>query len=418
MFKFLHAADIHLDSPLRGLARYDGAPLEEIRSASRRALQNLVQLALDEEVGLVILAGDVFDGDWKDYNTGLFFVSQMARLNQAKIPVCYIAGNHDAASPITHKLKLPTNVHFFSARTFESRHFDQDRVIVHGRSFAGRVVSEDWVPDFPPPLPGAFNIGMLHTSLSGYAGHETYAPCRLDALVNKGYQYWALGHVHTRAILNEYPWVVFPGNIQGRHIREVGAKGCMLISVDEGEVREVIFRELDVLRWYHLTITAERHDDEDTLIATFRDKLEEIGQQSEGRVTAVRLTISGECQAHRALKNEPEKWRSTLRGVALDVSQGEIWLEKVELMTQPVGRPEPSGLLHELLGYIRDVAQNDPKQLDGGNDQLKKLCEKLPVEVSSGSDGLHFEDPDWLRQTLEDGLEQLLSGMISARRDR
>src|SRR5436190_9561279 len=109
MFKFLHAADIHLDSPPVGLERYDGAPVE-IRQATRRALENLVQLALDEQVAFVLIAGDLYDRDWRDYRTGLFFVNQMARLRQAKIPVFAIAGNHDAANKMTRTLRMQANV--------------------------------------------------------------------------------------------------------------------------------------------------------------------------------------------------------------------------------------------------------------------------------------------------------------------
>ncbi|MDZ7615944.1 MAG: DNA repair exonuclease, partial [Patescibacteria group bacterium] len=99
--KFIHAADVHLDSPLQGLMRYEGAPADEIRAATRRALENLVALALEEDVAFVLIAGDVYDGDWKDHNTGLFFASQMARLREADIPVVMISGNHDAANKMT-----------------------------------------------------------------------------------------------------------------------------------------------------------------------------------------------------------------------------------------------------------------------------------------------------------------------------
>jgi DNA repair exonuclease SbcCD nuclease subunit len=118
--KFIHAADIHLDSPLRGLERYDGAPSDEMRSATRKALENLVRLGIEEQVAFVLIAGDVYDGDWKDYNTGLFFARQMARLREADIKVFLIRGNHDAASQITRELTLPENVYEFPARKAET----------------------------------------------------------------------------------------------------------------------------------------------------------------------------------------------------------------------------------------------------------------------------------------------------------
>src|SRR3989442_11412313 len=108
--KFVHAADLHVDSPLRGLERYEGAPVDRVRMATRRALENLMQLCLEEEAAFLLLAGDIFDGDWKDYGTGLFFVGQMRRMRAAGIPVYLVRGNHDAASQVTKYLVLPDNV--------------------------------------------------------------------------------------------------------------------------------------------------------------------------------------------------------------------------------------------------------------------------------------------------------------------
>ena len=200
--KFLHAADVHLDSPLRGLERYDEAPAAEIRGATRRAFENLVELAITEAVGFVLLAGDLYDADWKDYNTGLFFARQMARLQEAGIQVLVIAGNHDAASQITRALRPPPNVHLFSTRAPETVVLDRLGVAVHGQGFATRAVTDDLTRAYPPARSDLFNIGLLHTSLDGRPGHEPYAPCTLEGLRSRGYQYWALGHVHQQEVVS------------------------------------------------------------------------------------------------------------------------------------------------------------------------------------------------------------------------
>jgi len=249
MWKFIHVADIHLDSALHGLERYEGAPVEEIRSATRRAFDNLIELAIDEEVTFVLLAGDLYDGDWKDYNTGLYFMERMGRLREAGIRVYMVAGNHDAASQITKHLRLPDNVTMFATRVPEQIILDDLNVAIHGQGFATRAVTEDLSQAYPQGDPQFFNIGLLHTCLDGKPGHEPYAPCTVDGLRSKGYQYWALGHIHKREVLSQDPWIVFPGNIQGRHIRETGPKGCTLVTVDNGEVVEVEHRDLDVMRW-------------------------------------------------------------------------------------------------------------------------------------------------------------------------
>ena len=252
--RFIHAADLHIDSPLRGLDRYEGAPVERLRGATRAAMVGLVDLAVEEAGAFVLLAGDVYDRDWPDFRTGLFFREQMVRLERAGIPVLMVQGNHDAQGRITRSLKLPDNVTLFSSRTAQTVRLESCGVAVHGRSFPEREVSEDWVPDYPDPIPGVFNIGLLHTSLTGRPGHDPYAPTDLAALRAKGYDYWALGHVHQREVVHEQtPRVLFSGNLQGRHANETGPKGCELVTVEGGRVESRPVA-LDTVRWSRLTL--------------------------------------------------------------------------------------------------------------------------------------------------------------------
>jgi len=213
--KFLHAADIHLDSPLRGLERYEGAPVGEIRGATRRAFERLVDLAIEEEVAFVLLAGDLYDGDWKDYNTGLFFVSQMNRLREADIRAFVIAGNHDAASQITRVLRPPDNVKVFSTKRPETAVLEDLGVALHGQGFASVAVTEDLSAGYPAAVPHLFNIGLLHTSLDGREGHAAYAPCSVDGLRSRGYQFWALGHVTSARWSPAIPGSSFPATSRG-----------------------------------------------------------------------------------------------------------------------------------------------------------------------------------------------------------
>lgn len=207
-FRFLHAADIHLDSPLHGLSRYDGLPIEEIRSASRSAFDNLVQCAIDEAVDFIVIAGDLFDGDWRDMGTGLYFARAMGRLDQARIPAFVLAGNHDAASVISRTVPWPPNVKLFDSRRPETHRLPDLQVAVHGQSFSTPAVTDNLVLAYPAGDDHAFNIGMLHTALAGRAGHAAYAPCGVDDLRSKGYDYWALGHVHEFEIVSRDPYVV------------------------------------------------------------------------------------------------------------------------------------------------------------------------------------------------------------------
>ena len=204
-FRFLHAADIHLDSPLKGLNGYPGANAERYCTATRAAFDRLTKTAIDERVDFLVIAGDLYDGDWRDFSTGLHFVSRIPRLADAGIPVFLLHGNHDAESVITQRLELPGNVHVFGADrpcTFELRVLC---VALHGQGFADRAVVENLVPGYPDPVAGAFNVGVLHTALEGIGGHARYAPCSLADLIGKGYDYRALGHVHRGQILWKRP---------------------------------------------------------------------------------------------------------------------------------------------------------------------------------------------------------------------
>ncbi len=186
-FRFIHTGDIHLDSALKGLAGQQGAAAERICSATRVPFENLITQAIEEAVAFVVIAGDLYDGNWRDYQTGLFFVKQMGRLAQANILVFLLYGNHDAESQITRRLTLPANVKVFSARkaeTFRLQHLD---VALHGQSFRQRDITDNLVLAYPAPIEGCFNIGVLHTGLGGMGGHLNYAPCAIEDLINKGY---------------------------------------------------------------------------------------------------------------------------------------------------------------------------------------------------------------------------------------
>ena len=147
--KIVHAADLHIDSPLRGLSRYPNAPVDVIRNATRRAFENLIDLCLQERVALLLLAGDVFDGNWRDYSTGMFFAAQLARLRQGGVRVVTVRGNHDAKSQITRELRLPENVTELSTRKPETKVFEDLGIAVHGQGFAAREVPEDLVVRYP-----------------------------------------------------------------------------------------------------------------------------------------------------------------------------------------------------------------------------------------------------------------------------
>ncbi|MDH5298357.1 MAG: DNA repair exonuclease, partial [Desulfobulbaceae bacterium] len=331
--KFIHAADIHLDSPLLGLERYEGAPAEELRGASRQAFENLIRLAIDEGAAFVLIAGDLFDGDWRDYNTGLYFVRQMAELKKQGIAVFIVSGNHDAASQITRALSLPDNVHFFGSRAPETVVVEGLGVAIHGQSYRTPELTDNLAMGYPDGVTGRFNIGLLHTAATGRPGHASYAPCTLDHLLAKGYDYWALGHVHKREELNRAPWVVYAGNTQGRHARETGAKGCTLVTVADGAATAVEHRDLDVVRWAQVQVECSDLDSPRAALTAAVEQLAEATAAAKGRLLATRVEFVGRSRAHSRLLREEEQWRNELRGMCLGSFGDRVWIEKILFRT-------------------------------------------------------------------------------------
>lgn len=403
MFTFIHAADIHLDSPLRGLGRYEGAPADAIRGATRRALENLVHVALDEEVNFLLIAGDVYDGDWKDHNTGLFFAKQMGRLREANIPVFLIAGNHDAESVMTKGLRLPENVHVFPVRKPKTIRLDDLGVALHGQGFATKAVTQDLTAAYPAAIPSCYNIGLLHTSLTGYEGHDTYAPCTVEGLQQLGYDYWALGHIHQlQCVRAADPAIWYPGNIQGRHIRETDKKGCLLVTVHEGGHHEVDFRALDVLRWTELAVDVSECSDSTACLDLFQERLEAALAECDDRFLAARVIFTGESPAHGALAADTPQLVYDIQSIANDYGGDRVWIEKVRLRTRPERAVDTSafdgGPLAELAGVVAAM-KADPEALARAAAVLAPLREKLPREWSTEAT---LDDPECVAAWLDE----------------
>ena len=384
MFRFLHAADPHLDSPLQGLEAHEGAPVELLRGATRRAFENLVQLALDERIDFLVLAGDIYDGDWKDYSTGLFFRGQMVRLFDKGIPGYLIAGNHDAASVISRKLSLPENVQIFSTRTAESRSVVGHPVVIHGRGFPNRAVPENLAKDYPLAVSGKFNLGLLHTSLNGKLGHDTYAPCSEEDLREKGYGYWALGHIHQPKVISQDPWIVFAGNCQGRHVREAGPRGCWLVTVNDSLlVERADWQALDVVRWQELNVALTGLETESEALRRVSAALDNAVAAAEGRLVAARIVITGTTPLHGSLHRDHQRWRAELLGRAQDQGAAALWIERVKIATAPVydlAQLADRDALTKIVVQSLDEAREKLLALPA---EIEELLEVLPSEVRS-----------------------------------
>ncbi len=413
MFRFLHTADIHLDSPLKGLEAHEDAPVEEIRGATRRAFDNLVELAIEEEVAFVLIAGDLYDGDWKDYNTGLYFAGRMGRLDKAGIRVFIIAGNHDAASNTTRAMPLPGNVTLFPHKKPDSIRLDKLDVIIHGQSYATKATTENLAAQYPQQESGYFNIGLLHTSLTGRENHENYAPCSLDDLIAKGYDYWALGHVHNREVVSEHPVVLYPGNLQGRHIRETGAKGATLVTVEDGRIIDLEARELDVLRWAVCQVHLGDCPTVEAVHDTVRSALEQERDKVNNKPLALRLILGGQCPAHAQLLERTFQLTEDFRAIAESI--GGLWLEKVQFKTTPrvnlgegLGEDSP---INSLITSIENL-ELDEHDLMALIPELAVLKRKLPPAITSGADAFPATSFDNLRELRAEIQKMLIARLL------
>jgi DNA repair protein SbcD/Mre11 len=409
----IHTADIHLDSPLAGLPEYEGAPHDAVHLATRRALTNIVDLAIDKNADMLIIAGDLYDGELRDINTALFLCSELARLRRADVEVVIAHGNHDAESVITRRLPLPDGVRTLPTKKPGTEIFSDLGIAVNGQGYPNREVLTDLSAAYPEPIEGLLNIGVLHTALTGRDGHASYAPCSQGTLAARGYGYWALGHVHTADVVGEDPWIVFPGCPQGRGLRECGAKGVMVIETEGERVMSVEAYAVDVVRWANVTVDVTGAAEREDALALVRQALAEALASADGRTLACRVALEGACDAHRSFGAYPSRLTDEVRALALDVGAGEIWIAGVQCATQPgvvagdlKARRDP---VARLLVDARS-ATADTEQLSERIPAITELAAQMPPGTLD--DGQTPEDPQWLADRVA-GAERLLMGRLA-----
>ncbi len=381
IFTFLHAADLHLGSPLLGLSNKDETVAQRFAKANRDAFVDLVSVAIEQRVAFVLLAGDLYDGEWKDTSIGLFFNREVARLSRADIPVFFIRGNHDAESEVTRAVPLPDAVHEFPSRKAGTHRLDHLKVAIHGQSFADRAVSENLALGYPAPVPGHFNIGLLHTSCEGHSRHATYAPCTISDLVSRGYDYWALGHVHDYGVLHRDPWVVYSGNLQGRSVRETGPKGAVLVEVEGGRVTDVRPLVLDRARWLDVQVDVDSAQSPEDMLAVVRDSLVGHLGDAAGRMAAVRITLQGPSALHGYLKARLGELRDDVQAV-MDHLHEEAWLEALKVATtEPVAPGDPQMLAGMDATAVMAGLEQDANFRRSAGDIIALVKARLPGSI-------------------------------------
>jgi DNA repair exonuclease SbcCD nuclease subunit len=411
-FSFIHAADLHLGSPFVGLRMEDAKLADLMTSASRDALEDLVTQAIDLKVAFFIIAGDVYDGDWKDTTIGLYFHRQMSRLERAGIPVFLVRGNHDAESVITKAVRPPKTVKTFDHKKVESLELPDLKVILHGQSFAERAVTINLAAGYPAARPGWFNIGVLHTSCDNRPGHDNYAPCSLEDLIQRGYQYWALGHVHAFEILHEHPHVLYAGNLQGRNARECGDKGAVLVEVEDNEVSSLKQLSLSRVRWASLSIDLSDINTEEEAFELYRQTISNEVALSPQLPLICRISVGGTTPLHRHLHEDRGRLRDELKAAA-DQAREDIWLEDVRLATSEptamhAGEANATGIdLSAMLSRIL----TSPELFDDAKSEIHTIIGKMPTAALASE----LSDEQSVRDLLNEAFELLAGAGLEGR---
>lgn len=367
---------MHLDSPLRSLALKDERLQAKVLTASRTALQRMVQFAIDEDVCAILIAGDLYDGNERSAKTAAFLVQEMDRLRDASIAVYYIKGNHDAENPVTGEIALPSNVHVFDGRGSKNLLPGTD-VWIHGVSFRGKHSAESLLPKFEPPVAGAINIGMLHTSLTGAAGHDPYAPCAVSDLQAAGFDYWALGHVHKRQVHSTAPWIVMPGIPQGRDIGEAGPKSATLLKIDGAkiDIEDVPISAVE-FRQSFCDTTGVSEDEELRSLLRAHISQEAVSTQSDTAI--LRVTLSGATPLAWAILRDRDVWEQTLMDLAEDT--GVLWIEQVNFDVMPSTTSEVSTDAVAELGVLMDEILHDDGFQAAAKAEIEQMVALLPAD--------------------------------------
>ncbi|WP_404449077.1 DNA repair exonuclease [Sutcliffiella horikoshii] len=303
--RFLHAADLHLDSPFKGLCHLPQQIFDQIRKSTFQSLTTLINAAISYQVDFILLAGDLFDLEQRSLIAQATLRKEFLRLKEAGIPVYIIHGNHDYLTDAHTLFQYPDNVHIFSGEV-ECKTYVKDEeelVCIYGFSYKQRHMNENMTSYYQienAMIP--FHIGMLHGNLSGREDHDPYAPFNLPDLLNKNFHYWALGHIHKREILHHHPPVVYPGNIQGRHRKEQGDKGCYLVELLEDGIPELTFIETSVIHWEELEVPINGIETVDHLIGETKQALENLRLEGKGKL--LRLILTGNGDLHHFLQDE------------------------------------------------------------------------------------------------------------------
>lgn len=414
-FRFVHTADLHLDSPLVSLALRDPDLAAEVGVASRTALTRIVDLCLEQSVDALLIAGDLWDGSQTSAKTPRFLKQELTRLSDAGIRSFILRGNHDAASKISKELEPPPLCHIFGTKpSTEQFEAGGHSIAVHGVSFGEGAVPQSLLPRYPAPVVGAFNLGMMHTSLNGSVGHDVYAPCSVSDLDAHGYDYWALGHIHKRAEYLGRSTVVMPGIPQGRDIGEAGAMSVTLGTLDDDGRLGLKQHAVAALRFDRLAVDLSGVEDWAQAMSALTAAIRLAGEQPRDEDHLVlRPHLTGQTPLAFRLARDLDQLRQEAVACA-EVMPG-LWIDKVENRTStPRAGAADTRLPNDLVAIVTADLPDDPALMAALTEMATHLLQDLPPELRD----LLGDDEAALRMNcaslLAEGTASLLSRLTLA----
>jgi exonuclease SbcD len=398
----------------------DVALADLIGNATRRAFIGIVNLCLDEQVDALLLSGDLYDGEQTSMKTARFLADQLHKLHQAGIKVFIIRGNHDALSKITKELTFPDSVVIFGGRAAAiavERGQGALPITIHGISFAQPHAPDSLLSRFKPPIEGAVNIGLLHTSLGGAEGHDLYAPCDMADLQRSGFRYWALGHVHRRAIGEGDATVVMPGMPQGRDVGEAGPKSVTLATIgDDGSIR-IEERLTCVAQFERVRVDLGKVEDWREMVRALGLALGKARDSVASEHFVARVQLTGTTALAWRLRRDLDLLRTEAESQAAGLDK--TWIDKVEVDCRPpaarlgISASSDADPLEELRRLMGDVALDDAYRAE-----ITTIAEELRSQLPPESRGLLGTDPEAFATKLaaasRDGIDDVLARLKAA----
>ncbi|KQT68900.1 MULTISPECIES: metallophosphoesterase family protein [unclassified Aureimonas] len=414
-FRFVHTADLHLDSPLRSLSLRNPDLAALVGNATRAAFTAIIDLCLDERVDALLIAGDLYDGDQTSMKTARFLAEEMGRLAEAGILVFKIRGNHDALSRITKQLVLPDTVTVFGdkpgRRTIPRPGVD---IAIHGISFAKPQAPESLLSRFEPPVPGAVNIGLLHTSLGGAPGHDVYAPCSPADLHATGFRYWGLGHIHQRSQHDGAATIVMPGIPQGRDINEAGPKSVSLVTVADDGAITVEERRTSIAEFGRIEVDLSGAVTWESAIGAIEAELAAARAVAGSPHLVARLRLVGETPLAFRLRRDADllQTEAALRGERI----GGVWIEKIAIEAQDAGGRDirPSG---DPVLELGQLMRGEIARSHGVREEVVRIAREMLDELPQEARGIGGDDEAafaaFVDTLIEEGTDEILARLVA-----